>query len=98
MQVQEPPSHVKERAYPKEAEQEGDAEGYGDLKFNIDETIFAAYEKEEMRKAKKLVIASSDYVNLTKSLFGPDVIKWQELISIGCNQRRWRSEFSDRLK
>ena len=40
----------------------------------MDETIFAAYDKVEMRKAKILVVASSDFVHTFKSLFWPDVI------------------------
>ena len=39
-----------------------------------DETIFAAYDKAEMRKAKIMVVASSDFVYNSKSLFWPDVI------------------------
>ena len=40
----------------------------------MDEIIFAAYDKAEMRKAKILVIASSDFVNTSKSLLWPDVL------------------------
>ena len=36
------PAHAKERVYPKSLAQEGDVERYGELKFRIDETIFAA--------------------------------------------------------
>ena len=71
-QVRAFPPRLKERAYPKQVTQEGDAERYGGVKFQIDETIFAAYDKAEMRKAKVLVIASSDFVN--NSLLCPDVI------------------------
>ena len=39
-----------------------------------DETIFAAYDKAEMRKAKIMIVASSDFVYTSKSLFWPDVI------------------------
>ena len=69
-----PPSHVKERAYPKLVFQEVDVERYGELKFRMDETIFAAYDKVEMRKAKILVVARSDSVHTSKYLFWPDVI------------------------
>ena len=62
-QVGAPPSHVKERAYPKQVAQEGDVERYGELKILKDETIFAAYDKEEMRKAKIMVVAKSDFVH-----------------------------------
>ena len=48
------PGHVKERAYPKQENQEGDVQRYGGLKaIKKVETIFAAYDKAEMRKAGK---------------------------------------------
>ena len=40
----------------------------------MDETIFAAYDKVEKRNAYILVIASSDFVHTSKSLFWTDVI------------------------
>ena len=73
-QVQAPPSHVKERAYPKQVAQEGDVERYGELKIWMVETIFAAYGKVEMRKAKIVVVASSDFVHTSMSLFWSDLI------------------------
>ena len=39
-----------------------------------DESIFAAYDKAEMRKAKIMVVANSEFVYTSKSLFWPDVI------------------------
>ena len=70
-----PPAHVKERAYPKQVNKEGDVQRYGGLKaIKKDETIFAAYDKAEMRKAKVMKVASSDFVHTSKSLFWPDVI------------------------
>ena len=74
-QVKTPPGHVKERAYPKQVNQEGDVQRYGGLKaIKKDETFFAAYDKAEMRKAKVMVVASSDIVYTSKSLLWPDVI------------------------
>ena len=74
-QVKAPPGHVKERAYPKQVNQEGDVQRYGGLKaMKKDETIFAAYDKAEMRKAKIMIVANSDFVYTSKSLFWPDVI------------------------
>ena len=74
-QVKAPPFHVKERAYPKQVNQEGEVQRYGGLKaIKKDETIFAAYDKVEMRKAKIMIVANSDFVNTSKSLFWPDVI------------------------
>ena len=43
---------MKDGAYLKTVTQEGDAERYGELQFRIDETIFIAYDKAEMRRAK----------------------------------------------
>ena len=74
-QLTTPPGHVKERVYPKLVNQDGDAQRYGGLKaIKKDETIFAAYDKAEMRKAKIMVVENSEFVNTSKSLFWPDVI------------------------
>ena len=74
-QVSSPPGHVKERIYPKLVNQDGDVQRYGGLKaIKKDETIFAAYEKAEMRKAKIMIVANSEFVYTSKSLFWPDVI------------------------
>ena len=74
-QVKAPPGHVKERAYPKQVNREGDVQRYGGLEaIKKDETIFAAYDKAEMRKAKVMIITNSYFVRTSKSLFWPDVI------------------------
>ena len=74
-QIEAPPGHVKESAYPKQVNQEGDVQRYGGLKtIKKDETIFAANDIAEMRKAKNMIVASSDFVYNSKSLFWPDVI------------------------
>ena len=74
-QLTTPPGHVKERVYPKLVNQDGDAQRYGGLKaIKKDETIFAAYDKAEMRKAKIMVVANSEFVYTSKSLFWPGVI------------------------
>ena len=74
-QVSSPPGHVKERIYPKLVNQDGDAQRYGGLKaIKKDETIFAAYDQAEMRKAKIMIVANSEFVYTSKSLFWPDVI------------------------
>ena len=64
-QVRSPPD------YPKQVTQEGDIERYGELRFRIDKTIFAAYDKAKMRKAKILVITSSDFVNTSSPFSDP---------------------------
>ena len=68
-QVRAPPAHLKQRAYPKSVAQECDVERYGDLKLRIHETIFAAYDKTEMKRAKMLVVASSEFAHTSQSLF-----------------------------
>ena len=74
-QIKAPQGHVKERAYPKQVNKEGDVQRYGGLKaIKKAETIFAAYDKAEMRKAKIMEVASSHFVYTSKSLFWPDVI------------------------
>ena len=74
-QVSSPPGHVKERIYPKLVNQDGDAQRYSGLKaIKKDETIFAAYDKAEMSKAKIMIVANSEFVYTSKSLFWPDVI------------------------
>ena len=74
-QLTTPPGHVKERIYPKLVNQDGDAQRYGGLKaIKKDETVFAAYDKAEMRKAKIMLVANSEFVYTSKSLFWPDVI------------------------
>ena len=74
-QLKAPPGHVKERVYPKQVNQEGDVQRYGGLKaIKKDETIFAAYDKSEMRKAKIMIVSNSDFVYTSKSLYWPDVI------------------------
>ena len=51
-QLSSPQGHVKDRIYPKQVSQDGDVQRYGGLKaIKKDETIFAAYDKAEMRKA-----------------------------------------------
>ena len=74
-QVATPPSHVKDRTYPKQVSQDCDVQRYGGLKaIKKDETTFAAYDKAEMRKAKIMIVANSEFVYTSKSLFWPDVI------------------------
>ena len=73
-QVSSPPGHVKERIYPKLVSQDGDVQRYGGLKaIKKDETIFAAYDKAEIRKAKIMIVAN-EFVYTSKSLFWRDVI------------------------
>ena len=89
-QVSSPPGHVKERIYPKLVNQDGDAQRYGGLKaMKKDETIFAAYDKAEMRKAKIMIVANSEFVYTSKSLFWPDVIMLAAVDLDFCNRYLW---------
>ena len=55
--------------------QEGDVQRYGGMKtIRKQETIVAAHDKAEMRKAKIMIVANSDFVHTSNSLFRPDVI------------------------
>ena len=74
-QIRAPPCHVKERPYRKQVAQEGNVQRYGGMKMiRKDATMFAAYDKAEMRKAKFMIVTNSDFVHTSKSLFWPDVI------------------------
>ena len=74
-QLTTPPGYVKEILYPNLVNQDGDVQRYGGLKaIKKDETIFAAYDKAEMRKAKIMIVANSEFVYTSKALFWPDVI------------------------
>ena len=69
------PMSYKRKSVPKQVNQEDDFQRYGRLKATKkDETIFAAYDKAEMRKAKFMIVAVSDFVYTSKSLFWHDVI------------------------
>ena len=64
------PRSCKKRSYPKQVSQEGDVQRYGGLKaIKKDETIFAACDKAEKRKAEIMIVTSSDFVYTSKSLF-----------------------------
>ena len=66
-QLTTPPGHVKERVYPKLVNQDGDAQRYGGLTaIKKDETIFAAYDKAEMRKAKIMVEKAAEIKILSR--------------------------------
>ena len=53
---------------------EGDDKRYAELKATIGDNLFAAYDPLDMKAAKYLIVASSDYLYKPRSLFWPDVI------------------------
>ena len=67
-QVKAPPGLVKERAYPKQVKR------YGGLKaIKKDDIIFAAYDNAEMRKAKIMIKANSDFPHTSKRAYPKQV-------------------------
>ena len=47
---------------------------YGDLKLKLHESIFSVNDRAEMKKAKIMLIAISDFKNNSKSLFCSNVV------------------------
>ena len=83
------------RDYPRTTTVEGDEQRYGKLKAPIGDGLFAAYDPLEMKAAKYLIVASSDYLYTPRSLFWPDVIfltapklDWGQAIGMMISVRR----------
>ena len=53
---------------------DGDDRRYGELKAPVGDSLFAAYHPLDIKEAKYLIVASSDYLYTPRSLFWPDVI------------------------
>ena len=53
---------------------DGDDRRYGELKAPVGDGLFAAYDPLDLKAAKYLIVASSDYLYTPRSLFSPDVI------------------------
>ena len=53
---------------------DGDDRRYGELKAPVRDGLFAAYDPLDMKAAKYLIVARSDYLYTPRSLFWPDVI------------------------
>ena len=62
------------RECPRATSVEGDDKRYGKLKAPIGDGLFAAYDPLDMKAAKYLIVAGSDYLYTPRSLFWPDVI------------------------
>ena len=62
------------RDYPRTNTVDGDDRRYGELKAPVGDGLFAAYDPLDMKAAKYLIVASSDYLYTPRSLFWPDVI------------------------
>ena len=83
------------RDYPRTTMVDGDDQRYGKLKAPIGDGLFAAYDPLEMKAAKSLIVASSDYLYTPRSLFWPDVIfltapklDWGQAIGMMISVRR----------
>ena len=61
------------RDYPRATSVEGDDKRYAGMKAPAGDSLFAAYDPLDMRAAKYLIVASSDYLYTPSSLFWPDV-------------------------
>ena len=83
------------RDYPRTTTVDGDDKRYGKLKAPIGDGLFAAYDPLDMKAAKYLIVASSDYLYTPRSLFWPDVIfltapklDWGQAIGMMISVRR----------
>ena len=83
------------RDCPRTTTVDGDDQRYGKLKAPIGDGLFAAYDPLEMKAAKSLIVASSDYLYTPRSLFWPDVIfftapklDWGQAIGMMISVRR----------
>ena len=52
---------------------EGDKKKYAGLKVPVGDSLFAAYDPLDIKAAKYLIVASSDYLYTPRFLFWPDV-------------------------
>ena len=62
------------RDYPRATSVEGDYMRYAGLKAPRGDSLFAAYDSYDIKAAKYLIVASSDYLYTPRSLFWLDVI------------------------
>ena len=62
------------RDYPRATSVEGDDRRYGGLRAPVGDSLFAAYDPLDIKEARYLMVASSDYLYTPRSLFWPDVI------------------------
>ena len=59
------------RDYPRATTVDGDDRRYGELKAPVGDGLFAAYDPLDMKAAKYLIVASSDYLYTPVLSFGP---------------------------
>ena len=76
-QITKPPVQAPgeySRDYPRATSVEGDDRRYEELKALVGDSLFAAYGPLDIKEAKYLIISSSDYLYMARSLLWPDVI------------------------
>ena len=98
MQFAKPPGQTPgeySKDYPRTTTVVGDDKRYGKLEAPICDGLFAAYDPLEMKAAKYLIVAGSDYLYTPRSLFWPDVISltapkldWGQAIGMMISVRR----------
>ena len=72
MQFSKPPGQAPgeySRDYPRATSVEGDDRRYTGLKAPVGDSLFAAYDPLDIKAAKHLIVASSDYLYTPRSLF-----------------------------
>ena len=62
------------RDYPRATSGEGDDKRYAGLRTPVGDIPFAAFDPLDIKAAKYLIVASSDYLHTLRSLFWPDVV------------------------
>ena len=76
-QFAKPPGQAPDeysRDYPRATSVVGDDKRYVGLKAPVGDSLFAVYDPLDIKAAKYLIVASSDYLYTPRSLFWPDVI------------------------
>ena len=83
------------RDYPRATRVDGDDRRYGELKVPVGDGLFAAYDPLDMKAAKYLIVARSDYLYTPRSLFWPDVtfltapkLDWGQSVGLMISVRR----------
>ena len=76
-QFSKPPSQAPDeysRDYPRATSVKGNDKRYAGLKTPMGDSLFAAYDPLDIKAAKYLIVARSDYLYTPPSLFWPDIL------------------------
>ena len=77
MQLSKPPGQAPgeySRDYPRATSVEWDDRRYAELKAPVGDSLFAAFDPLDIKAAKYLIVASSDYLSTPRTLFWPDMM------------------------